>query len=51
MFNRMKSKWKLNRTNDQGSAIVVVILAIAFVGMLVAMMAYMSYMNYIMKAT
>lgn len=38
------------KQNNQGAAMVMVIVAIAFIGMLVAMILYMSYANYIMKA-
>ena len=44
-FNRLKEKLK----DDRGSAIVLVIIAIAFVGTLVAMLVYMVYFNYLMK--
>lgn len=43
--NKLKEKLKDNR----GSAIVLVIIAIAFVGTLVAMLVYMVYFNYLMK--
>ncbi len=43
----LKKKLKDNR----GSAIVLVIIAIAFVGTLVAMLVYMVYFNYLMKFT
>lgn len=45
--NKLKEKLKDNR----GSAIVLVIIAIAFVGTLVAMLVYMVYFNYLMKYT
>ena len=45
--NRLKEKLK----DDRGSAIVLVIIAIAFVGTLVAMLVYMVYFNYLMKYT
>lgn len=51
MLKRLREKFHIIKNDDKGSAIVVVILAIAFVGMLVAMIAYMSYMNYLMKHT
>ncbi len=37
--------------NDEGSALVLVIIAIAFVGTLVAMLVYLVYFNYLMKFT
>jgi hypothetical protein len=46
-IKNLKEKLKDNR----GSALVVVIIAIAFVGTLVAMMVYMVYFNYLMKYT
>lgn len=46
IYNRMKRK-----SNNEGSSLVLVIIAIAFVGMLVAMSSYMSYYNYLMKVT
>lgn len=45
--DRLKRKLK----DDSGSAIVLVIIAIAFVGTLVAMLVYMVYFNYLMKYT
>lgn len=39
----------LKRIKDKGAAMVMVIVAIAFIGMLVAMVLYMSYANYLMK--
>lgn len=51
MLKRLRDKFHMKENDNKGSAIVVVILAIAFVGMLVAMIAYMSYMNYLMKHT
>ena len=37
--------------NDEGSALVLVIIAVAFVGTLVAMLVYLVYFNYLMKFT
>lgn len=44
MYNRIKKK-----TDNRGSSIVLVIVSLAFIGMLVAMAVYMSYYNYLMK--
>lgn len=46
-LKKQKEKWN----NDQGSAIVLVIIAIAFVGTLIAMLVYTVYFNYLMKYT
>lgn len=51
MMKRLYDKFHNIKRDNRGSAIVVVILAIAFVGMLVAMVVYMSYINFIMKGT
>lgn len=51
MMKQLYNKFHNRKRDDRGSAIVVVILAIAFVGMLVAMVVYMSYINFIMKGT
>lgn len=45
--------WKVmqnKKRNDKGAALVMVIIAIAFIGMLVGMVLYMAYCNYLMKA-
>lgn len=39
------------KLNNRGSSIVLVIVAMAFIGILAAMVMWMSYMNYYMKAT
>ena len=44
--NRMKTK-----KNNRGAAMIMVIVSIAFIGMLVAMIVYMAYCNYLMKGT
>ena len=44
-------KLKSKKDNDQGSALVLVIIAVAFVGTLVAMLVYLVYFNYLMKFT
>lgn len=46
-FKKLKEKLNDNR----GSALVLVIIAIAFVGTLVAMLVYLVYFNYLMKFT
>lgn len=51
IFRRIWGKFHKVGKDNTGSAIVMVILAIAFVGMLVAMLGYMSYKNFIMKGT
>lgn len=45
-LNRLMKK----RKKDKGAAIVMVIVALAFVGALVSMILYMSYANYLMKS-
>lgn len=50
MFKRLKERFYI-KTDNKGSAIIVVILAVAFVGMLVAMLAYMTVVNIKMKYT
>lgn len=47
MWNRMKE----NKKNNRGAAMIMVIVSIAFIGMLVAMIVYMAYYNYLMKGT
>ncbi|MBE5871800.1 MAG: hypothetical protein E7294_11155 [Lachnospiraceae bacterium] len=49
MLKRILDRFHMKKTDDKGSAIVVVILAIAFAGMLVAMLMYSSYVNFKMK--
>ena len=46
LWNRMNAK-----KNNRGAAIIMVIVSIAFIGMLVAMIVYMAYCNYLMKGT
>lgn len=46
-YKKLKEKLK----DDRGSALVLVIIAIAFVGTLVAMLVYLVYFNYLMKFT
>ncbi|MBD5540522.1 MAG: hypothetical protein HDR00_04905 [Lachnospiraceae bacterium] len=51
MITAWKERIKTKKLNNKGSAIVAVILALAFVGMLIAMLVYMVYYNYLMKYT
>lgn len=51
MVSGMIKKHLQRRKNNKGAALVMVIVSIAFIGMLVAMILYMSYANYIMKGT
>ncbi len=44
--NRKRKKFKIG---NKGSSLILVILAIAFIGMLVAMVSYGAYYNYLMK--
>ena len=39
------------KKNNRGAAMIMVIVSIAFIGMLVAMIVYMAYCNYLMKGT
>lgn len=49
MTAKWKEKLKKQLKDDRGSALVLVIISIAFIGMLIAMMVYMVYYNYLMK--
>lgn len=51
MITAWRNKLKRKKLNDEGSTIVLVILALAFVGMLIAMLVYMVYYNFLMKGT
>ncbi len=51
MITAWKNRLKRKKMNDEGSTIVLVILALAFVGMLIAMLVYMVYYNFLMKST
>ena len=51
MMTAWRDKLKRKKLNNEGSTIVLVILALAFVGMLIAMLVYMVYYNYLMKST
>ena len=50
MTNQIQKLRKRAKRGDAGAALVMVIIALAFIGMLVAMVVYMSYGNYLMKA-
>lgn len=50
MISRKWRELKKKRKENKGAALVMVIIAIAFIGMLVAMVLYMAYCNYLMKA-
>lgn len=49
MTGKWMSRWKTKK-NNKGAAMIMVIVSIAFIGMLVAMIVYMAYCNYMMKA-
>lgn len=49
MFSRLRNKLDIFKKDNKGAAIVVAIVAIAFIGMLVGMLVYMAYYNYLMK--
>lgn len=51
MVSGMVKKHLQRRKNNKGAALVMVIVSIAFIGMLVGMVLYMAYANYIMKGT
>jgi hypothetical protein len=51
MIAAWKKRMKDKKLNNEGSTIVLVIIALAFVGMLIAMLVYMVYYNYLMKYT
>lgn len=42
-------RWAKNRRDDRGSAIVIVIIAMAMIGILATTMLWMAYMNYMIK--
>lgn len=48
---KLSMKLKELKKNNKGSALIMVIIAMAFVGVLAAIIMYMSMMNYMMKAT
>ena len=47
-MRKLHGLWK-NRKRQRGNALVMVIIAIAFIGMLVAMIVYSAYGNFLMK--
>lgn len=51
MIAKMWNRKKGNKKNNRGAAMIMVIVGIAFIGMLVAMIVYMAYYNYLMKGT
>ncbi|MCR5452693.1 MAG: discoidin domain-containing protein, partial [Lachnospiraceae bacterium] len=51
MLKQLRHKLQFKKTDNKGAGMVVVILTIAFVGMLVAMAVYMSFINFRMKFT
>lgn len=51
MIARWMDKFKKMKKDNRGSALVMVIISIAFIGTLVAMMVYLVYYNYLMKYT
>lgn len=50
-FMLLKEALKNKKMNNKGAAIVLVIVAMAFIGILATMILWMSYMNYLMKIT
>lgn len=46
----MKNKFRLKKMNNKGSALVVVVIVIAFITILATLILYMSVMNYHMKS-
>ena len=50
MISKIKKELQNNKRDNKGAALVMVIVAIAFIGMLVAMIIYMAYCNYLMKS-
>lgn len=49
MISNIRKEVQKRKEDNKGATIVMVIVAIAFIGMLVAMVLYMSYCNYLMK--
>ncbi len=47
---RQLYEWTKKRRDDRGSAIVIVIIAMAMIGILATTMLWMAYMNYMIKA-
>lgn len=50
MISRIWKEMQNKKRDNKGAALVMVIIAIAFIGMLVGMILYMAYCNYLMKA-
>ncbi len=50
MISRLWKEMQKKKKDNKGAALVMVIIAIAFIGMLVGMILYMAYCNYLMKA-
>ena len=48
MIAKMWNRKKGNKKNNRGAAMIMVIVGIAFIGMLVAMIVYIAYYNYLM---
>ena len=51
MIGYGKNGIKNRKKDNRGAAMIMVIVSIAFIGMLVAMIVYMAYCNYLMKGT
>lgn len=51
MLGLLRDKMKCKKKDQKGAALIMVIVAVAFIGMLVAMIIYMSFYNYQMKQT
>ena len=50
MISNIKKELQKRKSDNRGAALVLVIVTLAFVGMLVAMILYMAYCNYLMKS-
>ncbi len=50
MISKLWKEMQNKKKDNRGAALVMVIIAIAFIGMLVGMILYMAYCNYLMKA-
>jgi len=51
MFRYLNKMMNKRKKGDKGAALVMVIVAVAFIGMLVSMILYMAFYNYQMKQT
>jgi len=49
MVSKFRERIRKAKEDNQGAAIIVAVVAIAFIGMLIAMLVYMAYYNYLMK--